>query len=98
MESTDYRRGLRPCPRVAASGVCAAIVLRCVTARAAFDLQRGVGDAELLAQVLAERVDEQIVELRLRSHQVRGEGDLAAAERPDVQVVHGGDTGLLREE
>ena len=67
---------------------------------AVFDLQRRMVDAETLIQHLEHLVDEMVVIPRLRPNQVRGQRDLARAERPDVQVVHhlharpGGEEGL----
>src|SRR3954464_10328579 len=78
-----------PASVAAVRGPVVAIVFARV---AALDLQRRMIDAEALVQLAHEPVDEDVVVLVARAHEVRGHRDLAGAQRPDVQVMHRGDS------
>ena len=67
------------------------IVRVMVAGTAVLDLERGVVDAEFVVQVVRQQIDEGIVIVVAGTHQVRGHGDLAGAQRPDMEVVDGND-------
>ena len=59
---------------------------------ARFDLQRHVADTEAHLQVVPGARQQAVVEDGAGTHQMGGHRDFGRAHRPDVQIVHVGDT------
>src|SRR5258707_3514781 len=54
---------------------------------AGLDLQRGMGNLEAVFQLLADFVQQAIVEPRSGAHQMRRQGGFGGAHRPDMKIV-----------
>ena len=57
-----------------------------------FDLYRRMADPVVMLQLLRDVAQEGVAGMTFRHHQMRGEGSLCGAHRPDVEIVDRLDT------